>query len=80
MAMVLEFPTEDLKEANAAAWKKLIGTVRCARCGGLMVAEQCFDFLSDNGRLDFPARRCVQCGDVVDPIILRNRRLKGSGC
>jgi len=24
--------------------------------------------------LDAPARRCVQCGEVIDPVILRNRR------
>jgi hypothetical protein len=76
MATALEFPAEDLKEANVAEWKKLAGMARCSRCGGLMVTEQCFDLLSDNGHLDFLARRCVQCGDLVDPIILRNRRLR----
>ncbi len=80
MATAVGFPTEDLKEANVAEWKELVGTVRCSRCGGLLVPEQCFDLLSDNGHLDFPAKRCVQCGDLVDPVILKNRRLKRSIC
>ena len=79
MATAVGFPTEDLKEANAAEWKELVGTARCPRCGGLMVSEQCFDLFSDNGHLDFPARRCVQCGELVDPVILRNRRLRSLG-
>ena len=79
MATSVGFPTEDLKEANAAEWKELVGTARCPRCGGLMVSEQCFDLFSDNGHLDFPARRCVQCGELVDPVILRNRRLRSLG-
>ena len=79
MATAFGFPTEDLKEVNVAEWKELIGRARCLRCGGLMVPEQCFDLFSDNGRLDFPAKRCVQCGELVDPVILRNRRLRPLG-
>jgi ribosomal protein S27AE len=45
----------------------------CVRCGGLMVTEFCLDLLDDTGKLSFLARRCVQCGDLVDPIILKNR-------
>jgi hypothetical protein len=39
-----------------------------------MVVEQCFDLTGDAGHLDCLARRCVQCGDVIDPVILQNRR------
>ena len=48
MATALEFPAEDLKEADIAEWKELVSTERCWRCGGLMVTEQCFDLLSDS--------------------------------
>lgn len=54
----------------------------CRRCGGLMVQEHCTDLLDDTGQLDFRARRCVQCGEVVDPVILHNRAARpdlGSG-
>ena len=76
MATAVGFPVEDLKEANAAEWKELVGTARCSRCGGLMVTEQCFDLFSDSGYLDFLARRCVQCGELIDPVILQHRRLR----
>ncbi len=76
MAPAVGFPAEELKEANIAGWMELVSTAQCVRCGGLMVTEQCFDFLSDNGHLDFLARRCVQCGELIDPVILRNRRLR----
>jgi len=76
MVTAVGFPLEDLKEVDVADWMELISVERCARCGGLMVTEQCFDLLSDSGHLDFMARRCVQCGELVDPVILENRRLR----
>ena len=52
----------------------------CTRCGGLMVREFCTDLLNSNGELDCSITRCVQCGDVVDPVIRRNRHLRqGAG-
>lgn len=45
----------------------------CARCGGLMVIADCFDVLSDTGEIDCQSFRCIQCGDLVDPVILYNR-------
>jgi hypothetical protein len=46
---------------------RIHNTDRCPRCNGLMVAEWCQD-LSDHR-----AQRCVQCGEVIDPVILENR-------
>ena len=76
MATAVGFREEDLNEANVAEWKELVGTARCSRCGGLMVVDQCFDFLDDSGHMSFFAHRCVQCGELVDPVILQNRRLR----
>ena len=45
----------------------------CTRCGGLMVSDFCMDLLNNTGELEFAAKRCVQCGEVIDPVILRNR-------
>lgn len=45
----------------------------CLRCGGFMVGEQCTDFLETHGKSWFWATRCIQCGDVVDEVTLRNR-------
>lgn len=47
----------------------------CSRCGGLMVIDFCMDLLSSTGELEFAATRCVQCGEVVDPVIQRNRQV-----
>ena len=48
----------------------------CDRCGGLMVADFCMDLLFCIGETEFAAKRCVQCGEIVDPVILRNRQLR----
>lgn len=48
--------------------------ITCHRCGGLMVREFCADLMRSTGDLDFLASRCIQCGEIIDPIILQNRR------
>ena len=48
----------------------------CTRCGGLMVSDFCLDVLGNIGEAEFTGKRCVQCGEVVDPVILRNRQLR----
>ena len=48
----------------------------CTRCGGLMVQDFCLDVLGNIGESEFAAKRCVQCGEVVDPVILSNRQLR----
>lgn len=45
----------------------------CARCEGLMVRDQFYDLLDDSGHLSITAWRCVSCGNIVDPLILKNR-------
>jgi hypothetical protein len=38
-----------------------------------MVDDFCMDVLGNIGEAEFAAKRCVQCGEVVDPVILLNR-------
>ncbi len=45
----------------------------CTRCSGQMTHEMCTDLQSDSGRINFWAFRCIQCGDIVDEVIMRNR-------
>ena len=45
----------------------------CNRCGGLLVEERCMDIGESMGGYWFMAMRCVQCGDIIDEVILRNR-------
>jgi len=46
------------------------------RCGGLLVPDFCTDLLNVTGEFDCSIARCVQCGDVVDPVIQRNRHIQ----
>jgi hypothetical protein len=55
-------------EVADRSWAGVYSTDRCPRCSGLMIAEWCEDLS------DYRARRCVQCGEVIDPVILQNRR------
>lgn len=43
---------------------------RCRRCGGLTVVDALCGGTEGRPEWDLIARRCVICGDVVDPVIL----------
>lgn len=47
----------------------------CNRCSGCLEHEMCIDLESDTGCCTFWVLRCLQCGDIVDETILRNRAL-----
>ena len=52
--------------------------MRCVRCRGFMVKDQFFDILDDSGHLSFYGWRCICCGNVLDPLILKNKRRRHS--
>ena len=45
------------------------------RCNGHMEQEMCMDLESDSGYSTCWVLRCLQCGDMVDETILKNRSL-----
>ncbi len=45
----------------------------CHRCQGLMTPESCFNLHYDAGEMEILTWRCLQCGELVDPVILQNR-------
>ena len=49
-------------------------TSECDRCGGLLVLTFYQDLQDDTGQIDISALRCTMCGEVIDPLILENRR------
>ena len=63
----------------------------CQRCDGLMVRERYDDLELGSAEHEIPSWRCLNCGAIVDPVILahhqtthktepdqlRRRRLKG---
>lgn len=76
MARSVMFPGKNLKRESPAAAGPPAGQERCWRCRGLMVVESCPDVAGDAGQPDCLTRRCVHCGEVIDPVILQNRRLQ----
>ena len=44
----------------------------CQRCHGLMVNDRVFDVEAQF--LELPIWRCVNCGESLDPILMRNRQ------
>ena len=72
MAMRLGIPAKELNDAETTSWKEGVRTVPCVRCGGLLVADLCTDFWDDGKNL--AVRRCVQCGALIDQVILQNRQ------
>ena len=72
MGTALAVTQQQSIEVTARSWSRLHSEDRCPRCIGLMVAEWCEDLS------DYTAQRCVQCGEVIDPVILQNRRQFGT--
>lgn len=46
----------------------------CPRCSGLMVVERFCDLLYETGCGYFDGLRCLLCGEILDPVIVLNRR------
>lgn len=67
MGTAMAVTQQQSTEAAGRSWVRIHSEDRCPRCSGLMVAEWCEDLS------DYRAQRCVQCGEVIDPVILRNR-------
>ncbi len=47
--------------------------IPCPRCQGLMAPESCFNVNYDAGDMEILTWRCLQCGELIDPVILQNR-------
>lgn len=65
----------DTIQSQSALSSALLRSI-CLRCGGLMVNEVSLDLLNSSSELECATKRCVQCGDILDPVILRNRRIR----
>jgi hypothetical protein len=47
-----------------------LGVETCARCGGLLTRDEEFSLSIEK---KMPSLRCIQCGEWIDELILRNR-------
>lgn len=50
--------------------------MRCQKCNSEMTVEIFYDYLDDTGKFCFRGWRCFCCGNIVDPIIQINRKMK----
>ncbi len=46
--------------------------MHCVRCQGTMVTDYFID-MENSGELWMPGWRCLACGEVVDPVIMKHR-------
>jgi len=53
--------------------------MQCARCHGFMVADNLIDMLESSIPMWMNGWRCVSCGNIVDPLILRHRMVQQAG-
>ena len=49
----------------------------CLRCEGLMSLDR-FQDLDESGKSNFVGWRCLNCGAIVDPVIVVNRKQRPS--
>jgi len=47
--------------------------MKCLRCGGFMVYEEYY-----NPQETVLGMKCLICGEIIDPIILENRKVIGN--
>jgi hypothetical protein len=45
----------------------------CQRCSGYMVRDSFVDLRDDTGRTWFEGWRCINCGEVIDSVVLTHR-------
>jgi len=47
--------------------------MNCQRCHGFMIRESFLDMRDDTGCLSFKGWKCLNCGELVDPVVLMHR-------
>ncbi|OQW30561.1 MAG: hypothetical protein A4E19_09640 [Nitrospira sp. SG-bin1] len=48
--------------------------MNCPRCKGYMMQDDYLDIQDETGQCRFVAWRCLICGEVLDPVIMKHRR------
>ena len=67
-------PVPTIKNTTPVKTERPEGADACTRCGGLLVAHWCMNVNYDAGGMEILTKRCLQCGEVIDPVILENRQ------
>ena len=53
--------------------------MQCAKCDGLMVADNLLDIMESSIPMWMKGWRCVSCGNIVDPLIQKHRMIQEAG-
>ncbi len=53
--------------------------MQCTRCQGTMVIDYFLD-MEESGEVWMPGWRCLMCGEVIDPLILKHRQAQQTQC
>lgn len=53
--------------------------MQCTRCDGLMVSDSLIDMEESSIPMWMKGWRCISCGNIVDPLILRHRMIQRAG-
>lgn len=53
--------------------------MNCSRCQGLMVRDDLIDIRESYSPMWIRGLRCISCGNIVDPMINRNRLYQRAG-
>ncbi len=67
-------PVPTIQKATPVELEKTVSPDACTRCGGLLVSHWCMNVNYDAGGMEILTKRCLQCGEVIDPVILENRQ------
>jgi len=53
--------------------------MQCQRCRGYLISDHFMDILNVSGEMNFTGWRCLNCGDITDPVIVRHHQAAPSG-
>ena len=53
--------------------------MQCTKCDGLMVSDNLLDIMESAIPMWMKGWRCVSCGNIVDPLILKHRMTQQVG-
>lgn len=67
-------PVPTIKNSTPVKLESSASSDACTRCGGLLVSHWCMNVNYDAGGMEILTKRCLQCGEVIDPVILENRQ------
>jgi hypothetical protein len=52
--------------------------MQCQRCQGYMVGDHFMDLLNVTGEIVFKGWRCLNCGNITDPVIVGHHQSTAS--